>query len=70
MENNRFGKIIISTHNNKCFYHVLGDRVEFYDLESLVYSHPELSDLINLQKHSIEGEYFKKRERINFNDKF
>ena len=41
MANAIYGTIKIETAENSCFYHVLGDCVEYGDLASIAAAHPD-----------------------------
>jgi hypothetical protein len=69
MENNRFGKLMITAKDSKCFYHVLGDYKEYYDLTSIDLEHPELHDFIQKQKYTIEMAFFRKK-KLNIDEKY
>ena len=65
-----FGTILIDAKKDKCFYHVLGDETEFYDLYSLVSSHPEQSAFVELNRHELERGLLKQKEIMGINDKY
>lgn len=50
MKTEIFGIIKIESIANSCFFHVLGDFVEYHDLESILIAHPELSLFIEQNK--------------------
>lgn len=60
-----FGKISIVDNSEECYFHVLGDKTMYFDLESLVSSHEELSDYVSKNRYEINRELYHARELQN-----
>lgn len=61
------GNINVCVNQEGCFYHVLGDDIEFYDLESLVRAHPELDEIVRHKKYDLTREFYQKQELFERN---
>ena len=64
MANKIYGKIKIDTVEDRCFYHVLRDYIEYGDLESVVVVHPELEETIKKHRFDLERELLQQRELL------
>lgn len=60
----RLETILISTNESECFFHVLGDTKEYYDIDSLKTAHPELEMLILLNGLELERELRRCKELL------
>mgnify|MGYP003300362043 CR=1 FL=1 len=54
--------IKIVKNEDGCYFHVLGDNMEYYDLENLLINHPELEEYVSQYKYELERELFQCRE--------
>lgn len=61
----RYGKIVIDSKENRCFFHVLGDVIEYHDVTSLERAHPELRDEIEEKRVELECELLRQRELLS-----
>jgi len=64
MANRIYGKIKTDTAEDRCFYHVLGDNIEYGDLESVILAHPELEENIELHRFELERELLQQKELL------
>lgn len=64
MANSIYGTIKVETAEDRCYFHVLGDCVEYGDLESLVEAHPELEDIVKLHKFELKRELMQHKELL------
>lgn len=55
-------KIEIVKKGNRIFYKVEEDMTEYYDLENLVYNHPELENYVAENKIELERVLMQQRE--------
>lgn len=55
-------KIEIVKKRNRIFYKVEKDMTEYYDLENLVYNHPELENYVAENKIELERVLMQQRE--------
>lgn len=55
-------KIEIVKKKNRIFYKVETDMTEYYDLENLVYNHPELENYVAENKIELERVLMQQRE--------
>lgn len=62
-------EVHISVAGGSCFFHILGDRRRYYDLDSLRRGHPELKDSIDEKKYELQGELMKRREMMGVSDR-
>lgn len=58
------GKIMVDSKEGKCFFHVLGDCKEFYDVESMENAHPEESAFIELNRHELNCCLYQAQEML------
>lgn len=56
------GKIEIVKNGNRIFFKVEGDVTEFYDLDNLVYNHPELEKDVTKNRIELERVFMQQRE--------
>lgn len=56
------GKIEIVKKGNRIFYKVEGDSTEFFDLDNLIYNHPELENDVTNNRLELERVYMQQRE--------
>lgn len=64
MANTIYGTIKVDAAENRCFYHVLGDSVEYGDLESVATAHPELEEIIKVHRFELERELLQQKELL------
>ena len=64
MANGIYGKIKIDTAEDRCFYHILGDYVEYCDLDSIIIAHPELEEIVKLHRFELERELLQQKELL------
>ena len=58
------GKIMVDSKEGRCFFHVLGDCKEFYDIESMGNAHPEESAFIELNKRELNRSLYQAQEMM------
>ena len=58
--------IIVGTKERRVFFHVNRDKREYYDLESIIISHPELTDYIEKNRIELNMELFRHQEDFNY----
>lgn len=58
------GKIMVDSKEGRCFFHVLGDCKEFYDVESMENAHPEESAFIELNKNELNRYLYQTQEML------
>lgn len=63
-------KIKVSIGDDRCFFHIYGDQVKYFDLDSLAIKHPDMKEYIELNRFELERSLQKQREQMNFTDKF
>jgi len=66
----RSKKIHVSVADGTCFFHVLGDSVRYYDLDSLLLKHPELAEYVTENKFPLMEKLMKQRELMGITEKF
>lgn len=54
MDTKVLGRIMVDSKEGRCFFHVLGDYKEFYDIESMGNAHPEEKAFIELNRYELE----------------
>lgn len=54
--------INVSELEGRIFYRVTGDNYEYYDLDRLLYSHPECREFVQRHRFELEREYLQKKE--------
>lgn len=59
------GRIMVDSKDGRCFYHVLGDCKEFYDIESMETAHPEEKAFIELNKYELMRALYRAQKIIN-----
>ena len=64
MANAIYGTIKIETAENSCFYHVLGDCVEYGDLASIAAAHPDLEKVIDVHRFELERALLQQKELL------
>lgn len=57
-------KICISVAEDRCFFHVFGDKHKYFDLYSLQVAHPELNDYCKEKGLELERDLLRKNELI------
>lgn len=57
-------KISVSIEEDRCFYHVLGDKRKYFDLYSLQARHPELSSYCKKNKLELQRDLLKQKELL------
>lgn len=62
--------IHIAVEDERCFFHVLGDKRQYYDLESLTHEHPDLKEYCDLYNIDLEMEMHRQRELLGFTEKY
>lgn len=60
----------LAVADNRCFFHVLGDRRQYYDLESVTRAHPELEEYCCENHIELEMEMLRQKELLGFTEKF
>lgn len=67
---NTSAKLIhVTVEKERCFFHVLGDKRQFYDLESLTKEHPELKEYCDLHHIELQIEMNRQKELLGFMEK-
>lgn len=68
------GKLAKSVHiavaDDRCFFHVLGDKHQYYDLESVIRAHSELKEYCCANHIELEMELLRQKEILRFTEKF
>ena len=60
----------LTVENQRCFFHVLGDKRQYYDLTSLSQEHPELKEYCDLYHIELEMEMNRQKELLGFTEKY
>lgn len=60
----------ITVADNRCFFHVFGDKHQYYDLESMAQAHPELKEYCCADHIALEMEIIRQKEILGFTEKF
>lgn len=55
---------------DRCFFHVLGDKHQYYDLESLTQAHPKLKEYCRANHIELEMEMLRQKELLGFTENF
>ena len=64
------GVVHIAIADSRCFFHVLGDKNQYYDLESLIQAHPVLEEYCDKNRIRLEIDMLRQRELLGFSEKF
>ena len=63
-------KIIVGTKDGRVFFHTLLDKKEYYDLDSIVYAHPELTDYIEKNRIDLNMSLLRQKENFDITEKY
>lgn len=58
-------KIVVSVDREDVYFHVFGDNRKYFDLDSLLLHHEELSDFIRSNRYSLQRQLYQKKEVLD-----